>query len=98
MTTTLDNDLLELQQLLPSDRWQGSASALAAFQSDGLTAFAVQPRAIVTPRTVEEVVEAVRWCHKRHVPFVARGSGTSCLLYTSPSPRDRTRSRMPSSA
>ena len=25
-------------------------------------------------------------------------SGSSCLLYTSPSPRDRTRSRMPSSA
>ena len=24
--------------------------------------------------------------------------GNSCLLYTSPSPRDRTRSRMPSSA
>ena len=24
--------------------------------------------------------------------------GQSCLLYTSPSPRDRTRSRMPSSA
>ena len=27
-----------------------------------------------------------------HIPFCA------CLLYTSPSPRDRTRSRMPSSA
>ena len=26
------------------------------------------------------------------------GAGKSCLLYTSPSPRDRTRSRMPSSA
>ena len=26
------------------------------------------------------------------------GNGGSCLLYTSPSPRDRTRSRMPSSA
>ena len=26
------------------------------------------------------------------------GQGYSCLLYTSPSPRDRTRSRMPSSA
>ena len=26
------------------------------------------------------------------------GVGSSCLLYTSPSPRDRTRSRMPSSA
>ena len=27
-----------------------------------------------------------------------RGHSVSCLLYTSPSPRDRTRSRMPSSA
>ena len=27
-----------------------------------------------------------------------QGIGYSCLLYTSPSPRDRTRSRMPSSA
>ena len=26
------------------------------------------------------------------------GEGSLCLLYTSPSPRDRTRSRMPSSA
>ena len=26
------------------------------------------------------------------------GGGSPCLLYTSPSPRDRTRSRMPSSA
>ena len=26
------------------------------------------------------------------------GKGVTCLLYTSPSPRDRTRSRMPSSA
>ena len=27
-----------------------------------------------------------------------QGDAVSCLLYTSPSPRDRTRSRMPSSA
>ena len=30
--------------------------------------------------------------------FVADGWYYNCLLYTSPSPRDRTRSRMPSSA
>ena len=30
--------------------------------------------------------------------FVVIKEGRSCLLYTSPSPRDRTRSRMPSSA
>ena len=30
--------------------------------------------------------------------FCAGGSGSVCLLYTSPSPRDMRRSRMPSSA
>ena len=30
--------------------------------------------------------------------WVMDGNYSSCLLYTSPSPRDRTRSRMPSSA
>ena len=37
----------------------------------------------------EEYVEA-----RKHL----ENNATSCLLYTSPSPRDRTRSRMPSSA
>ena len=36
---------------------------------------------------------------ERGIPFVVCGSHhRPCLLYTSPSPRDRTRSRMPSSA
>ena len=33
-----------------------------------------------------------------HNMVYRRDDGTICLLYTSPSPRDRTRSRMPSSA
>ena len=33
-----------------------------------------------------------------HVPPAALDEAYRCLLYTSPSPRDRTRSRMPSSA
>ena len=34
-----------------------------------------------------------------HYNVVSDNAGsTTCLLYTSPSPRDRTRSRMPSSA
>ena len=32
----------------------------------------------------------------RNTPVIVQG--ITCLLYTSPSPRDRTRSRMPSSA
>ncbi len=69
--------LLDLHQLLPADRFEESASALAAFQSDGLTVFAVQPKAVVVPRNVSEVVTVVQWCHKHQIPFVARGSGTS---------------------
>ena len=30
--------------------------------------------------------------------IISKGESETCLLYTSPSPRDRTRSRMPSSA
>ena len=36
--------------------------------------------------------------YKPRVDVVLVGSAFACLLYTSPSPRDRTRSRMPSSA
>ena len=36
------------------------------------------------------------YCHNPHLQ--PRGQDQGCLLYTSPSPRDRTRSRMPSSA
>ena len=35
------------------------------------------------------------WAEELHIPI---GPDNNCLLYTSPSPRDRTRSRMPSSA
>eukprot|EP00656_Telonema_subtile_P032181 TRINITY_DN35275_c0_g1_i1.p1 TRINITY_DN35275_c0_g1~~TRINITY_DN35275_c0_g1_i1.p1 ORF type:complete len:131 (+),score=10.05 TRINITY_DN35275_c0_g1_i1:168-560(+) len=37
-------------------------------------------------------------CRTRVAELVAAGTAITCLLYTSPSPRDRTRSRMPSSA
>eukprot|EP00657_Telonema_sp_P-1_P010019 TRINITY_DN4315_c0_g1_i1.p1 TRINITY_DN4315_c0_g1~~TRINITY_DN4315_c0_g1_i1.p1 ORF type:complete len:143 (-),score=23.08 TRINITY_DN4315_c0_g1_i1:13-381(-) len=41
-----------------------------------------------------------QWNHRREVERCDTSDNTKwlCLLYTSPSPRDRTRSRMPSSA
>jgi glycolate oxidase len=77
MTLPTEEILEQLRELLPADRLQNDMCALAAFQSDGLTAFAVKPRAVVVPRTVDEVVKVVRWCYENHVPMVARGSGTS---------------------
>ena len=40
------------------------------------------------------------WHYKAviHTGAISSTTYTDCLLYTSPSPRDRTRSRMPSSA
>jgi len=46
--------------------------------------------------TVSQVQEQIKIISGEAVPLAA--STISCLLYTSPSPRDRTRSRMPSSA
>src|SRR5215213_2223742 len=50
---------------------------LAAYESDGLTAFQATPLAVVVPETQDEVVTVVRFCHAEKLPFVARGSGTS---------------------
>jgi len=50
---------------------------LAAYESDGLTAFRRRPLAVVIPETTDEVIALVRFCHEERVPFVARGSGTS---------------------
>ena len=44
----------------------------------------------------EEWRQNIDFAKKRHVLLFP--ALLSCLLYTSPSPRDRTRSRMPSSA
>ena len=49
-------------------------------------------------QSVEIPVEIVQGLMLDLLATPAAAGGSSCLLYTSPSPRDRTRSRMPSSA
>ena len=58
-------------------------------------------------RTVDPEVTDTRWTLggiAREIPIIASAMdgvvdvGMACLLYTSPSPRDRQKSRMPSSA
>jgi glycolate oxidase len=66
-----------LGRIFPAQRLLGTEAGLAPFESDGLTAFRVQPLAVVIPQTRDEVIAAVRLCHQHGVPFVARGSGTS---------------------
>ena len=69
--------LNDLAAIFPKDRLLTNASQLTAYESDALTAYRSTPGAVVLPTSVDEVVAAVRACHKHKVPFVARGSGTS---------------------
>jgi len=50
---------------------------LKAYESDGLTAYAQTPLAVVLPATVAEVAAAMRLCHRLGVRVVPRGAGTS---------------------
>ena len=45
---------------------------------------------------MKQLVSEIPWGH--HILIMQKVKSIDCLLYTSPSPRDRTRSRMPSSA
>ncbi len=49
---------------------------LRTYECDGLAAYRVVPALAVLARTREQVRDVVLACHRHHVPFVARGSGT----------------------
>jgi glycolate oxidase len=72
-----DGVLSRLASLLPRERLLTNAEQLAAYESDGLTAFHSRPAAVAIPQTAEEVIALVRFCKEERLPFVARGSGTS---------------------
>lgn len=79
--------LRHLAPLLPPDRLLSQPAHLAAYESDGLTAFRARPLAIAVPETTDEVIALVRACHAHQIPFVARGSGTSLSGGSTPVPQ-----------
>ena len=56
------------------------------------------PDAVAFATSTQQVSDIVKICAKHCVPIIPYGAGSSCLLYTSSSPRDQRGSRMPSSA
>lgn len=69
--------LSRLARLLPAGRLLTRPVELAAYESDGLTAFRTRPLAVAIPESIEEVIALVHGCREGRLPFVARGSGTS---------------------
>src|SRR5256886_9710935 len=49
---------------------------LRVYDCDGLTGWRAQPAIVVLPGSTEEVQAVLRLCHRRAIPFVARGAGT----------------------
>ena len=75
--TTATNTVHELRELGLGARLLTDPADLAAFGSDGLTAFNERPLAVVVVQSTDEVAAVVRVCNRNQTPFVARGSGTS---------------------
>ena len=60
--------------------------------------FFVIPRLGTISPWASKATDIAHNCGMAHVHRIERGVAYTCLLYTSPSPRDRQKSRMPSSA
>ena len=65
-----------LERRLGVDALVRDATALRAYECDGLTSHREIPALVVLPETTEQVAEAVRLCADAQIPFVARGAGT----------------------
>ena len=58
----------------------------------------INPRVATDPRIVKKLQDLMPHALERRKELLKSISSKPCLLYTSPSPRDRQKSRMPSSA
>ncbi len=66
----------DCRALLPARAVVAAPQELLAYDCDGLTLHRAQPPLVVLPETTEQVAALLRLCHRRGVPFLARGSGT----------------------
>jgi glycolate oxidase len=66
----------DLERAVGADAVVSEPAQVRTYECDGLTGHRATPQAVVLPRTTAEVQAAVRVCHARGIPFVARGAGT----------------------
>ena len=66
----------DLRRIVGADGVVTDPAALLVYESDGLTAYRVPPRAVVSPRGTAQVAAVVRLLAEAGVPFVPRGAGT----------------------
>jgi glycolate dehydrogenase FAD-linked subunit len=69
----------DLERALGADAVLSNPAELRTYECDGLTGHRAMPRAVVLPRSTDEVQAAVRVCREHGAPFVARGAGARSL-------------------
>ena len=91
-------DILEEEKQQPY--FQSILKRIAAEREQGITIYPQNSEIFNALRSTEfeEVKVVIIGQDPYHGPGQAHGLCFSCLLYTSPSPRDKRQSRMPSSA
>lgn len=87
MSRPLESELVaRLKQVVGSAHVITEPDRLVAYESDGLTAYRVSPRAVVLPASTEEVADVVRLLHGANVEIVPRGAGTGLSGGALPTP------------
>lgn len=66
----------ELKDILGPEGVIVEAGRLLVWESDGLTAYRVTPRAVLLPRNTEETAATLKILAREQIPFVPRGAGT----------------------
>jgi glycolate oxidase subunit GlcD len=66
----------ELSAWIPRERIITDPTELRVYECDGLPVHREAPAGVVLCASREEVIQAVKWCGAKEIPFVARGAGT----------------------
>jgi len=66
-----------LRAILPGEGVIDQPESLAAYESDGLTAYRTRPMVCVLPETTAQVSAILKYCGEAGVKVVPRGAGTS---------------------
>jgi glycolate oxidase subunit GlcD len=87
MIRPLASDVVRgLDDIVGADHVITDPDRLLVYESDGLTAYRVLPRAVVLPGATEEVAAVVRLLHVEGVEIVPRGAGTGLSGGALPTP------------
>lgn len=87
MTQTLSPNVADrLRAIVGHDLVITDPDRLFAYESDGLTAYRVVPRAVVLPETTEQVSQVLRTLHDEGIDVVPRGAGTGLSGGALPTP------------